>query len=380
MILLPSQGTLYGLTVVCSLILSAVAASAQENQAGATANSEQLRTLGVHGGDCKKCHPSEVSSWMKSTHFQTADLRLRSFAENSKKYATALGIKQQDMLTTAICANCHGTQVVRNDEIEVVSGVSCEKCHGAAGGDAGWLNRHQSYHPQMVIPRQQETPEHRESRIADCESAGMVRSENLRGLALACFKCHLVNNEELVAAGHKMASAFEFVSWSGGEVRHNFLVNRQVNAPEPSLWLEQSGSTVENRRRLKFVVGTLAQLETGLRARAKMKNPVLIPQLGGMVAAGNGKLLQINGVAPTDEITQATALISPMLGTLFAPLPTDEETYQKVADQIAELTQEFIEQHDGSQLNGLDALLGAVEPHFSQQFKDRYIPPKEPNQ
>lgn len=331
-------------------------------------------TMGVLQGDCKKCHPSEVAAWMKTTHFQTADLRLFGFDGNTKKYADALKISRQDLLKDSMCADCHGTKVPVNGQIQIVSGVSCESCHGASGGPDGWLNRHQSYHGTQPVARTQETAEHRQQRIAACETAGMIRAANLFDQTQACFKCHVVTSDELIAAGHKMSSAaFEFVSWSEGEVRHNFLLDQTKNAKVPSLWLETHGAEAEGRQRLKFVLGAMAQLEATLRARAIAKNPAVVPQIGGSVAAINGKLTQINAMANTPETTAITMLIVPLFATLFAPSEKDLETYNDAADKVAEQARKFAVNHDGSQLPGLDAMIQATPPHFSQQFRQKYL-------
>lgn len=329
--------------------------------------------MGLSQGDCKKCHPSEVAAWMKSTHYLSAGLRLEEYADNTEKYAKALDIQPDELLTTSVCADCHGTKAIVDNQVSIIAGVSCEKCHGASGGDDGWLNRHQSYHASRVVPRSEETPTHRQERLDACDAAGMVRSANIDGLARACYSCHLVDNEKLVAAGHKLASAFEFVSWSEGEVRHNFLLNRNENAEAPSGWLESTNSSVANRRRLKFVVGALVQLEIGLRNRATMTSPAQVPQLGGMIAAANGKLMQVNAVAPTDEVASISALITPMLGRMFAGLPDDEKVYGDAAAKVSNLIDDFQDNHDGSNLAGIDALIQALPPHFSQQFRDKFL-------
>lgn len=331
------------------------------------------KVMGIAAADCKKCHPSEVASWMKTVHFQSPDYRLYKFDGNTKKYANALGLGSADLLSNSICGDCHATKAIRNGKTKVISGISCESCHGAAGGEEGWLNRHQSYHASMPIPRAEETPEHRAERLKFCDNAGMRRSSNLYGLAKACFKCHLVGNEKLIAAGHKAASAFDFVSWTSGEMKHNFLVDKSNNADAPSLWMERTGGTAENRRRVKFVVGTLVQLETALRLRAKLTNPAVIPQLGGVTAAASGKLAQISAFAPAPEIQKVTTLMAPLLGTLFIPQPTDKETYTKIADQIAEQAKLFAQNHDGSKLAGLDSMINQIAPHYSQQYKEKYL-------
>lgn len=340
----------------------------------AETKAEQTRkTMGVTAADCKKCHPSEVAAWMKTVHFQSPDERLYKFEGNTKKYATAMGLTSADLLGDSMCADCHGTKAVRDGQIKVISGVSCEKCHGAAGGEEGWLNRHQSYHASMPIPRSEETPEHRAERLKFCDQAGMKRSSDIYGLSKSCFKCHIVGNEKLIAAGHKAASAFDFVSWTGGEVKHNFLVDKTKNADAPSLWMERTGGTAENRKRIKFVVGTLVQLETALRLRAKATNPAVIPQLSGVIAAANGKLSQINAVAPTPEVQAVINLITPMFGTLFAPLPTDKETYTNAADKVAEQAKLFAKKYDGADFSQLDAVIKRFPPHYSQQYQDKYL-------
>jgi hypothetical protein len=331
--------------------------------------SDPQRVMGIVKSDCKKCHPSEVAHWMKTTHAQSSEKRLYKFEGNTEKYAKALGLNADQLLGDSTCATCHGTKAIVNNTTKVISSVSCESCHGAAGGEDGWLNRHQSYHASMPIPRAKETAEHRAERLKAVEAAGMIRSTNIYEQAKSCFGCHIVGEEKLVAAGHKAASAIEFVSWSSGEVRHNFFVDKTKNSDAPTLWAERTGGNVENRRRVKFVVGTLVQLEMALRHRAKAKNPVVIPQLGAVAAATSGRLAQINGLAGTPETQAAVVLATPLLGTLFVPQPTDAKTYADVADKVAEQARKFAKAHDGSKLKGLDALIKALPPHFSQQYK-----------
>jgi len=349
-------------------------ATGDDTAAGQSPHVDPQNVMGVFRGDCKKCHPSEVAAWMKTTHYQSSDLRLLSFKGNTQKYAEALKISREDLLGDSLCADCHGTKSVVNGEVKVVSGVSCESCHGASGGEGGWLSRHQSYHDSQPLPRNQETPEHRAARIADCEAAGMIRAPDIFNQAQMCFRCHVVSNGDLIAAGHKMSSAaFEYVAWSEGEVRHNFLLDRTQNAKAPSLWQEMTNGSTENRRRIKFVAGTLAQLEAMLRARAEMKNPVVIPQIGGGIAALNGKLAQLNATAPTAEVGAITGIIGPMLATLFAPLPDDKAKYNKAADDVARHARHFVASHDGSKLAPLDTMINLAPPHFSQQFRQKYL-------
>ena len=330
------------------------------------------RVMGVTKADCKKCHVSEVASWMKTVHFLSPQQRLYKFEGNTKKYADALGIAQADLLSSSVCADCHGTVALEEGKKKVISGISCESCHGASGGEDGWLNPHQSYHEAKKVPREEETAEHKAARHAKIDAAGMIRSTNIYGLAKNCYGCHMIGDEKLIAAGHKAASAFDFVGWSDGEVRHNFFMDKTKNADAPSLWMETTEGSAQNRKRLKFVVGALTQLEMALRRRATATNPAVIPQFGGLAAAANGKIAQVNGVAGTPETFAVGALAGPLLGTLFIPMPNDKETYTAAADKVAEQTEAFLKSNDGSKLAGIDPLLATSPAHYSQQYKDKY--------
>jgi len=158
-----------------------------------------------------------------------------------------------------------------------------------------------------------------------------------------------------------------------GEVRHNFFVDRTTNADAPTLWMERSGGNAANRQRVKFVVGAMVQLEVTLRYRATATDPAVIPQLGGIAAAANGKLAQIHGVALTAETEAVAGIAGPLLATLFVAMPNDQDTYSAAADKVAELAQKFARNNDGSALAGLDPLIQVSPPHFSQQYRDKYL-------
>ena len=89
----------------------------------------------------------------------------------------------------------------------------------------------------------------------------MRNTRNLYEIASSCLNCHTVPNEELVnVGGHNAGSEdFELVSWSQGQVRHNFLRTGGSNnaASDPA------------RIRVMFVVGLLADLEYSTRATAQ---------------------------------------------------------------------------------------------------------------
>ncbi len=362
-----------GIILTCAINECPVpsAASAAEPATGAAADAkitDHARVMGAARGDCKKCHVSEVAAGMKTVHFLSAEQRLYKFDGNTKKYADALGIKQTELLSTSVCSDCHGTVALEAGQKKVISGVSCESCHGAAGGDDGWLNPHQSYHASMKVPRDQEAAEHKAARHAKCDTAGMIRSTNLYGLAKACYGCHLIGDEKLVAAGHKAASVFDFVSWSTGEVRHNFFMDKEVNADAPSLWTETEKGTVANRRRMKFIVGMFAQVETTLRLLAPATDGAVIKQFRTPLRDAAELLQEVE----TPETLAAGELVEDFVPSRTGKKPEQGEEYLAAADEIAEHASAFVKSYDGSKFGDLDEIIEETPAYYSQQYKQKY--------
>lgn len=201
---------------------------------------------------CLKCHPNEVQVWKQTPHHQTFQQMHRR--PEATEIAQRLGI--QSIKYEGRCVACHYTQQQQQDGIVAVSGVSCESCHGAA---SDWLEVHHDYgSPEQT--RETETPEHRIERLKASVARGMRNPHNVYHMAQSCYRCHTVPDEELVnVGGHSAGSLeFEFVAWSQGTVRHNFLSTPEgVNRPSSS------------ERLLKmFACGLVADLEFSLRATA----------------------------------------------------------------------------------------------------------------
>lgn len=231
---------------------------------------------------CEKCHESEVEAWRASSHHGTLDLLHKHdeapkiFAKLREANATGLGTTTDPRLAPR-CARCHATTYARPNHTKGMPfwGVSCESCHGPA---ERWVHGHGAYRVSGRLSveekRKLETPANRTKRLAEASAAGMVRPEDLFGLASNCLGCHVVDDAELIeVGGHPSQSAgFEFMSWTQGEVRHNFL-RSGTNAP----------SNLE-RRRLMYLVGRLAELHAGVRALAKTN------EKGGYAKATIGRI------------------------------------------------------------------------------------------
>ncbi|GAB4152742.1 MAG: multiheme c-type cytochrome [Planctomycetaceae bacterium] len=325
------------------------------------------RVLGLEKANCKKCHASEVAAWMKTKHYKADD---RLSAPKAKEYASAMGINAADLRKNSLCLDCHGTKTANADGSNVHAldyGVSCSSCHGGSGGEDGWLNPHGSFHETKKITSDEETPAHRKMRIEKCEKAGMIRPARLYQLAKNCYSCHIVSNEKLVNAGHPAMhkDGFELVEWSSGEVRHNFQRDQKTNNVVPSLWAKRTGGTEANRRRMKFLVGILVDLEAGVRNLSK-------------VAADNGKtsfakffsrrvldrkeILEAIMEAFGDDVPEEIAAIYEAVDSI----KISKFNFKGGADAkkalpiIEKNAKAFAEKHDGSKLAKVDSILKDV--------------------
>lgn len=211
---------------------------------------------------CLNCHPSETLALLASGHNRT-HLLLRS--ANAKKYAEALGLEKPAGESTA-CIKCHATPKTSfTGDVAVISGVSCESCHGEAGGEDGWLNAHAVYGPNGTT-FETETEEHRSQRLKRVDAAGMTRTNHILKLTNNCFGCHSVRNAALVNAGHKSGAGFEFVGRTIGSARHNFHEDQSTNAAGPTLWARRDGGDPVARKRIKFLVGVLTDAQLAFAA------------------------------------------------------------------------------------------------------------------
>jgi hypothetical protein len=112
------------------------------------------------------------------------------FNQQSRLIARNLGLKQSAD-RSARCLVCHALDVPESAQavpLELADGISCEACHGPAGG---WLARHNETGWTH----------------ADSVAAGMVELRDPRARARVCLDCHGGKagrqvDHELLAAGH----------------------------------------------------------------------------------------------------------------------------------------------------------------------------------
>ena len=328
---------------------------------------DPTRVMGARA--CLNCHPSESLALIHSAH-SAAHLKLRGAAAN--KYAEALGLKKPASESTA-CVKCHATpRTTFTGNVKVISGVSCESCHGESGGENGWLNAHAVYGPNGSTP-ESETEEHRTARLARIDKAGMVRSNHIAKLASKCFGCHTVTNAALVNAGHKLGQSedgFELVGRTIGEVRHNFHLDQSTNDPDgPTLWAKRDGRDTAARRRIKFLVGILTDAQIAFATLSQIEDEEVLESEFAEQVFGRAEApleyLEVAIEALEDDVPEQLETAFEMLEEGLDAGYEDEEGREALAEAaegLDELVKWFATQ-DGKGLDALDDVLEElVEP------------------
>lgn len=247
--------------------------AAGSDPAPAEGTKSEGRIIGPYDAQdgCEKCHVKELASWQASRHFNSMDLlykdgevpaRAAGFLKTMREKDPEGISASLDPRMSARCAKCHATTYVRPERDAGLPawGVSCESCHGPA---EHWVHKHSAFKVsgRLTATEKQkaEKPEDRVLRLKEASDHGMVRGDDMLRMARNCLGCHIVGDPGLLNhAGHRSGTVgFDYMWWSQGEVRHNFLVGESNAEASPA------------RRRAMYVVGALAGLESSARAYAK---------------------------------------------------------------------------------------------------------------
>lgn len=304
----------------------------------ALAQPPQCDPTKVQGSEtCIKCHASEVATWQQTPHYQTFEQLHRN--PRAKEIAQLMG--QRSIKRGDLCIDCHYTSKAVDEKISVISGVSCESCHGAA---ADWLEMHNDYGGPTAT-RESESETHRQQRIENSIAAGMRNPSNLYLLAQSCLNCHTVPKESLVNEGthHAGSAEFELVAWSQGRVRHNFVrSNGERNDPSPP-----------ERLRVMYVTGQIADLEYSTRATAQATYKAKY----GLVAAQRAAAVAVRLFEIQQEIKDP--VLAEIL-TVFAEArlaANNRDQLESIADRIRQLGIQFASEADGKNLAAIDRWL-----------------------
>ncbi|QDT13793.1 cytochrome c family protein [Planctomycetes bacterium K23_9] len=322
-----------------TLATAAFAATATQSSSATPAVAAPATPSKVLGNQaCVKCHANEVKVWEATPHAHTFEELHRR--PEAKQIASKLGLTS--IKHDGRCVNCHYTQQTdAAGSAHAIAGVSCESCHGAA---KDWLDIHHNYGAENIT-RLTESPAHRASRIASSVSAGMRNPNNVFAVAQSCLRCHTTADEELVnIGGHTPGSLdFEFVAWSQGKVRHNF-VRTDGNSNEASS---------PERVRVMFVAGMIAELEASLRATAVATKKATY----GVTAAKRTArtAARLKSVAAKVDAPVLNAIVK-VFGSVKLKL-NNEAQLTAAANLIAKYGFQFAAENDGSALGSLDAFI-----------------------
>lgn len=295
--------------------------------------SDPVKTVGPNA--CAECHKQEAEAWKGTHHFKT----FREMPRNTKakEIADRMGVRR--IKSESLCLNCHFTVQKKSDKAEPIAGISCESCH-STGQD--WIKVHSGFSGKTA---QTETKPEKETRWKLADSKGMIRPSSLYQLAKNCYGCHVVPQEDLVnKGGHNAGSAFELVSWSQGEVRHN-------------TWHSKGKDNVlasAARKRMLYLVGLGVELETALRAVSKATVRKAYAFL--MAQRADRARKQLSAAAKAAPNIPEIAKMVEFAHSAGLKL-NNERALTAAADGVSKQLSEITDKYDGSTMAGLDGLI-----------------------
>jgi hypothetical protein len=300
--------------------------------AGAVA-SDPAKIVGPNA--CAECHKQEAEAWKGTHHFKTFREMPRKTEAN--EIADKMGVRR--IKSETLCVNCHFTVQQKNNKEELVAGVSCESCH-SAGQD--WIKVHSGFSGKTALF---ESKAEEKARWKLADSNGMIRPRSFYLLAKNCYSCHVVPQEDLVnRGGHRAGSAFELVSWSQGEVRHNTWYSKgRDNVPASAA-----------RMRMLYLVGLGVELETALRAVGKATvRKAYAFEMAKRADRARKQLAAAGKAAPGVPEIAEMVKFSYSAGLKL----NNERRLTAAADGISKLLESITEKYDGSTMVGLDSLI-----------------------
>ncbi len=285
---------------------------------------------------CAQCHTQEIEVWKLTSHFKT--LKTMQRRPEAHDIAAKLGIT--NIKSESLCLQCHYLSQTIDDKTEVIAGIACESCHGAA---KDWVDVHGDY--GKGVKKAAESAEHRAARVAKSIAAGMLVAENIYSIGSNCYGCHIVTDEKLAnVGGHSVGSpGFNLLTWSQGEVRHTILHTGNTSNPE----------AVPGHKRRLFVIGVILETEFGFRAVARATEKATYGITNAKRTDAARKLLEkIQTLAPTPQLA-AIVEVAKAAGLRL----NNGAELNAAADKISILGRQFAAQVTGDQLAGIDPIL-----------------------
>ncbi len=298
-----------------------------------TVASDPAKIVGPNA--CAECHKQESEAWQATHHFKT--FREMPRKKEANQIAERMGI--QRIRSDSMCLGCHYTVQQKDSAKQPIAGISCESCH-SAGED--WIKVHSGFSGKN---EKTETKAEKEARLKLADSKGMIRPSSIYRLAKNCYSCHVVPQEDLVnKGGHTAGSAFEMVSWSQGEVRHNTWHSKgKENVPANAA-----------RKRLLYLIGLGVELETALRAVGKATaRRTYAFAMAKRADRARKQLADAAKAAP--NVPEIAKLVE--YGHSAGLKLNNERFLAAAADGVSKTLTSISEKYDGSTMAGLDSLI-----------------------
>jgi hypothetical protein len=221
---------LAGAAIVAGAPLAWLSHGAEEPAAPPPAPPQEFELRGAGSCAAAACHNgngprgskgSEYTTWVTHDPHARAvevlyDKRSQRIEKNRKRPRE---VDENHPESDPLCLNCHvqpgietylsqTRKLPRRDTFSLDDGVSCEACHGAAGG---WLTQHYTDTWRGLKPEEK-------------DAQGMRNTRDLRVRAELCVRCHVGEgdldvNHDLIAAGHPRLN-FEYSAFLANVPKH----------------------------------------------------------------------------------------------------------------------------------------------------------------
>ena len=316
----------------------------------------------IGAGKCGECHATELLSWQNSHHYKTfKNLPASPLAEEISDKMDIFDITEE-----STCLECHFTlrKTTPTAPLKAVSGVSCELCHKPA---KNWVDHHNAGVSLGKAYKSggAETREQWLARITKAREAGMKSTDNIYDFVQSCFQCHTVPREKLVnVGGHKAGSPFEFVAWSQGEVRHNFLASTVKN-----------GNRDRAELQLMYVIGRAVDLEYAFRglSAATSDAPYAQAMAARALKAHNELVKIINADADISKEKVAIPEITDMIAAVPEKFMfNSKDKYVALADRVQKAARAIVEKQENYKLElaKVDRLVPLRNKFKGEPFRD----------
>ena len=161
------------------------------------------------------------------------------------------------------------------EDMRLTTGVSCESCHGQAGGVQGWLAAHTSKESWRFLAAERK-----------CEK-GFYDVRSVISRTRLCLSCHLGNaaqgrvlTHEMYAAGHPPLPAFEIETFENQMPRHWRHLSEKAELQDE--FLDKTGlnsNPAELQRTKSLLIAALVSRSESLRLTADMAEGAVSEQI-----------------------------------------------------------------------------------------------------